>query len=208
MIQLSSWQIFVNASAALVILTLHGAVFAAMARALGDDGPRKDGRLSLNPVAHVSIWAVISAVFGRVGWVRPVALEPARLALGRGGVVLCLVAALVAVWLVGLGALALRPVSSANLSPALSVSMNDWLTGYAALSGWMLVLGLVPVPPLPGGYLLLAIAPGAHARLSDLFRRNEVIVSVVVIAVFWAAQVSGMADFIRPVVAAIGLGRT
>lgn len=206
MIELSFWQIFVRASAALVILTVHGAVFAGLARVLGDGGPRKDGRLTLNPVAHVSLWAVVAAVFGRVGWIRPVTLDPARLAGRRLGVLLCLLGGLAAIWALGALALALRPLASGLLSPGLSISMNDWLTQCAALCGWICVLGLIPLPPLPGGYLLQALAPGLFDRIVTLFRRRELAVSLGLVAVFWAVQSLGVADVLRPVVGLLGLG--
>ena len=57
----------------------------ATAVALGDPGPRHDGRLTFNPFAHLDILGGISAVLFSVGWIKPIAIDPAELRPGRAG---------------------------------------------------------------------------------------------------------------------------
>jgi hypothetical protein len=52
---LSLDQLLIRAGACVIIVTIHGAALAAIARALGDRGPQFDERLTLNPVSHLDI---------------------------------------------------------------------------------------------------------------------------------------------------------
>ncbi|NDV01191.1 hypothetical protein [Pseudoroseicyclus tamaricis] len=193
---ISVWQMLLRAAAAFVLLTAHGAAFASLARILGDDGPKKDGRVTLNPVAQVPIWAILAAVLGRAGWVKPVDVDPAELRGGRAGLLVCVAGALAAMLALGVLAWALRPLVLGTFSPGLSAGLNSWLLTTSELAAWIALLGLLPIPPLPGGYLLLAVWPqGYHA----IARRNQ-IVGVALVALFWLLQSSGVADVLRPLV--------
>src|SRR5262249_49317916 len=58
------------------IAGVRGAAIAAAACALGDQGPRHDGRLRLNPLAHLDLLGTVSGVLFSVGWAKPVAVDP------------------------------------------------------------------------------------------------------------------------------------
>ena len=77
MIDLSLQQYVLRLCAILVIAPVHGAAIAATARALGDQGPQHDGRLTLNPLVHLDILGTISGVLFAIGWIKPIAIDPA-----------------------------------------------------------------------------------------------------------------------------------
>ncbi|MGZ9810200.1 hypothetical protein ACXN5S_07015 [Pseudoroseicyclus sp. H15] len=193
---ISVWQMLLRAVAALVLLTAHGAAFAFLARLLGDAGPEKDGRVTLNPVAQVPIWAILAAVLGRAGWVRPVDVDPGKLRGGRAGLLLCVAGALCVILALGALAWALRPLVFGTFSPGLSAGLANWLKTTSELAPWIVLLGLIPIPPLPGGYLLLAVWPKGYEAVAQ---RHQ-IVGVALVALFWALQSSGVADVLRPLV--------
>src|SRR3954469_18296286 len=74
----------------LISVALHEWGHAFMADKLGDDTPRRQGRVTLNPMAHADpigmlalplISALLGAAAGRMGgfgWGRPVQWNPAR----------------------------------------------------------------------------------------------------------------------------------
>lgn len=141
-----------------VLTTPHEFTHAWVATRLGDDTPRKDGRVTLNPMAHVD-WmgtvilpAVTSLLSGGfLGWGRAVMTNPARLAGGLNGLALVALAgpASNVVFAVVLGGVA---VLSASAVPALAefAARGVWLSLYLA------IFNMLPVPPLDGSKLLLA----------------------------------------------------
>ncbi len=136
----------------------HEFAHAWVATRLGDDTPRNDGRVTLNPLAHVdwigtALLPFVTSLMGGgfLGWGRPVSTNPAKL---RGG-------------LNGLPVVALAgPASNivmAVLLAAAALAVSRFAPGLSAfaergvlLSLYLALFNLLPVPPLDGSKLLLA----------------------------------------------------
>ena len=56
----------------LVAFTIHEFSHALAATALGDDTPRREGRLTLNPMKHLDLWGCIMLIVTGFGWAKPV----------------------------------------------------------------------------------------------------------------------------------------
>ena len=57
-------------------ITFHEFAHAYAADRLGDDTPRRQGRLSLNPMAHIEPLGILMLLFVKVGWGKPVQVNP------------------------------------------------------------------------------------------------------------------------------------
>lgn len=66
-------------AALLLAIVVHDAVQAAVALMLGDRTAKEQGRLTLNPVAHLSAIGLLPVLFGPFGWSRPVPVDPKQL---------------------------------------------------------------------------------------------------------------------------------
>ncbi len=157
--ELSLHQLLIRLGAAAIIITLHGYILAAVARLMGDRGPQSDGRLTASPLAHVDGVGAIALIFFQLGWIKPMAIDPAALRLGRLGLALCVPISL----LVTVGAshlmLELRLLALNNLSDAIVPTALSILNSTAETSIWFAALNLLPGPPLTGSHLLFALAP-------------------------------------------------
>src|SRR5215468_1309290 len=80
-------QLVLRLIAYVFIAAVHGLAVAAVAGAMGDQGPRYDGRLGANPWAQLDIIGTASGVLFSVGWIRPIAIDPLQLRIGRIGLV-------------------------------------------------------------------------------------------------------------------------
>lgn len=139
-----------------MLTTPHEYAHAWVANRLGDDTPRRAGRLTLNPLAHADwlgtvILPAVTSLLGHgfLGWGKPVPTAPAQL---RGG------------WN-GLAAVALAGPASNVLFAAVLALLAGLLAGpqlaELALRGvylslYLALFNLLPVPPLDGSKLLLA----------------------------------------------------
>jgi Zn-dependent protease len=139
-----------------MLTTPHEFAHAWTAVRLGDDTPRLEGRLTLNPLAHVDwIGTVILPVIGLliggffIGWGRPVSTNPSKLRGGLNGLALVALAgpASNVIFALVLGALA--AMLGASFAPLAERAI--YLSLYLAL------FNLLPVPPLDGSKLLLAL---------------------------------------------------
>lgn len=62
--------------AVLIAITFHEFAHAFVADKLGDDTPRRQGRLNLNPFSHLDPIGSILLVFAGFGWGKPVEIDP------------------------------------------------------------------------------------------------------------------------------------
>jgi len=157
---LSLQQLVLRLIAYVFIAGVHGFAVAAAAVALGDAGPRHDGRLRLNPLAHLDLLGTAAGVLFSVGWIRPIAVDPAALRIGRIGL-LAIMAAGAAASLVGVMALrTLRPLILPMLPDTRSADVFALIETIGELSLWFVLFNMLPLPPLTGAHWLSAIAPG------------------------------------------------
>lgn len=59
-----------------IALSVHEFAHAWAANELGDDTPRRHGRLTLNPLAHLDLMGSIMLVVAGFGWAKPVPIDP------------------------------------------------------------------------------------------------------------------------------------
>ena len=137
----------------------HEFAHAWVATKLGDDTPRLQGRVTLNPLAHVdwlgtAILPFLTSLMGAgfLGWGKPVYTNSAKLRGGLNGLALVALAGpssniVMAVMLAVVARL------TAGFAPAFSLFA---LKG-VVLSLYLAIFNLIPVPPLDGSKLLLAM---------------------------------------------------
>jgi Zn-dependent protease len=170
--------VIVRLLAGLVIATIHGAVIAAVAVALGDKGPRYDGRLTLLPPRQVDLLGLGSLVLTGFGWGRPVAIDPKELRIGRWGLVVAVLAGSAALLLLGF----LLPLLAMPLLTLLDytagVTAAEFVREAAQLCVWMALFSLVPIPPLAGGHFLTALGISLPAKAATYLGWALLVVSV------------------------------
>lgn len=187
-------------AAFLVAVAFHEANHAFMATALGDDTPRRHGRLTLNPIRHIDLMGILMFAVAGVGWgwtpVTPWKLRP-NPRLGS---------ALVA----GVGPLAnlvLAFVLSLPLRMDLGMPplLHQFLFVAVSLNLLLFVFNLLPIPPLDGFSVLVGLLP---AQPAEALRQLERVGPGIILVLFFLSSIVGL-DFLRylyvPVAAAFGL---
>ncbi len=66
--------------AIVIALTVHELAHGYIAGILGDDTAKKQGRLTLNPLAHLDPFGALMLLFGPFGWAKPVPVNPMNFA--------------------------------------------------------------------------------------------------------------------------------
>lgn len=64
--------------AIIIAMAMHEYAHAKVADALGDDTPRRTGRLTMNPFAHIDLLGMLMLLLLHFGWAKPVMINPAN----------------------------------------------------------------------------------------------------------------------------------
>jgi Zn-dependent protease len=194
-------QLVLRLLAMVVIAGVHGVAVAGAACAMGDPGPRYDGRLTPNPLVHLDVLGTLAGVFS-AGWIRPIAIDPAGLRTGRIGLVLVVLAGAAAT-LAGVIALRfVRPYLLPLLPDTTSALAFAFIETFGELGLWFALVNVVPLPPLTGSHLLVAIAP----RWRDPLRRSRPYAAVLIAVLAVAGIVTRVLDPVYAVLARAVLG--
>jgi len=138
-----------------MLTTPHEFAHAWVAKKLGDDTPVIEGRVTLNPLAHVDwLGTVILPLLvslsgaGFIGWGKPVNTNPSKLRWGLIGMALVAMA--------GPASNVIFAILLLSVAAHTGDAVNTLCVAAARLSLFLAIFNMLPVPPLDGSKLLLA----------------------------------------------------
>ncbi|MBL0218319.1 MAG: site-2 protease family protein [Myxococcales bacterium] len=196
--------VFIYLIVLVVSVALHEFGHAFVADKLGDDTPRRQGRVTLNPLAHADpigtlalplISGLLGAAAGRVGgfgWGRPVQWNPARIRRGVSmttAIILVSIAGPLMNLLLGTLIAFAHVILTTKGVLAYDSPMQAILMFAATTNFTLFFFNLVPVPPLDGGHVAQSLTPYKHRSKFDEYLRFSPFVFLALIAIPQVQQV-------------------
>lgn len=188
-------QLFTLVSIFILSIGLHEAAHAYAVNYFGDSTPSDQGRLTLNPFAHLDLMGSIMLVMVGFGWGKSVLYNPNNLQSKRFSRLTMEQIIAAAGPLANLG----QVVIFAGLlvaSTALPASLNWNIQGLqqtlmmgAMLNALLMFLNLTPIPPLDGSKVLRAFLP---YKLMQKYDSLEPYGFVLLMALFFLPGVSNV----------------
>ncbi|KKW07905.1 MAG: Peptidase [Candidatus Kaiserbacteria bacterium GW2011_GWA2_49_19] len=152
--------------AIIAAISIHEFSHAWAADKLGDPTPRLQGRLTLNPKAHLDPIGTLMLILFRFGWGKPVMFDPFNLKNPRRDAML-----------IGLAGPASNLISAAAAALVMRLMgpmslMGLMLTPFIVISVVLAVFNLVPVHPLDGGKIIAGLLPREMAKEFEAVMRT------------------------------------
>lgn len=171
-----------------IAFTIHEFAHAWTATMFGDDTPRNNGRLTLNPISHLDPMGSLLLLVAGFGWAKPVPVNPYALSRRSS-------AALMWVSLAGplsnliLAALAAIPfrvglISVYNVflpNESILPTQEQFLYEFIYINLILFFFNLLPVAPLDGEKILLYFLPPSAARTYESFRPYGPIILMIIV---------------------------
>jgi Zn-dependent protease len=178
----------------LLAITIHEFAHAWAADHLGDPTPRAQDRLTLDPRAHLDPLGTLAILITRFGWGKPVQFDPYNLKDPvRDGALIALAG----------------PVSNLILAGILSLLINfnvfPWelvqfaLVQLLIINVMLAVFNLLPVHPLDGGKVLMALLPQEAAYNYEIAMERYGTFLLIFLIMPWSG-VSPASQLISPII--------
>ncbi|MFH1395732.1 MAG: site-2 protease family protein [Candidatus Omnitrophota bacterium] len=182
----------------IIVIVVHEVAHGYTAYLLGDDTAKNAGRLSLNPIVHADIVGTIIlpvfliAVHSPVifGWAKPVPINPRNFKNPRKGILLSSLAGPAANFCL---AVLFALIFKTGIFAPHSIGWTFLATGII-ISLVLGIFNLIPIPPLDGSNILMAVLP---LKFLNVFARIEKYGFIILIVLLYL----GLFDrFILPLV--------
>jgi len=168
--------------------TIHEYAHARVAAELGDETPHEQHRLTLNPIAHISIVGFVMILFAGFGWAKPVQIDAEKYRNPRLGYALVAVAGplsnlLLACLSAGLFRLLYRFSGQVFVSDQAFTLVSRFFLWATWINVMLGVFNLLPVPPLDGSRLIHAFVPSKYdSVIKWYFRIGSYVLLAIIVA--------------------------
>lgn len=176
---------------------------AWVAKQLGDDTAENAGMLTLNPLAHIDLMGALCMCLCCFGWSKPtpISLSRCRKYSMRKSAILISLMGVMSLIILGLILIVLAKVlvlilGGADASDMVSL-ISDALSQAAAISVYIAVLNLLPVPGFDGYVLIQGLLPRNAAIFIE---RNAHIVNLIVLVLLVSGILSGPLSFLSAII--------
>ncbi|MCR4593986.1 MAG: site-2 protease family protein [Clostridiales bacterium] len=156
--------IFSMAFVVFCTMPVHEYAHALVATKLGDQTPRLQGRLTLNPIAHISPLGAVMILLVGFGYAKPVSVNARNFKNPKFGMALTALAGPISNLLMALvfsilSVICYHHIDKNTSKGLLMLAVYTFLYFAAYVNIQLAVFNLIPIPPLDGSRLLQVFVP-------------------------------------------------
>ena len=180
----SNWQgLLVAIPAILVAITFHEYAHGKVAFLLGDQTAKYQGRLTLNPFAHLDPIGTLLLVVAGFGWAKPVQVNPMQFRgdKKRGMMLVGFAGPLMNLVLGYLSAVALKLILTTGYSGTGASYLQQFFYLLLFYNVVLAIFNLLPIPPLDGSKILGGLLPYKYTGFLDILERYGFIILLILI---------------------------
>ncbi|MBR4407151.1 MAG: site-2 protease family protein [Clostridia bacterium] len=174
-----------------IALSVHEWAHAFVAYKCGDDTAKLAGRLTLNPIAHMSGWGLLCFAFIGFGWAKPVPINPSRFRSYRKHSILVILSGVLSNFILAFifsgilyflgGIIFAEYMINSSL---LCLFLYYFLLFCVQINLILLIFNLLPIPPLDG-FNLIAMLTKYGNKFVDFMNRYGFVVLLFMLLPFF-----------------------
>lgn len=183
--------IIISLPGVIVAMTFHEFAHAWAATKLGDETPRQQGRLSLNPISHIDPVGLICLMLLGFGWGKPVQINPrnfdgkysiskAEAIVAAAGPIMNFILAFVFLVIYAIFGMTVTTITTTtNVISSILISIISINLGLG-------VFNLIPIYPLDGAKVLNNFLP---YKAKEWLIKNQAILTIIVFAIVFYTDI-------------------
>lgn len=159
---LNLMNILINIPVTLIALTGHELAHGWVSEKLGDPTPRQQGRMTLNPLAHLDLVGTLLMILTGFGWAKPVMVNPIYYKNRKKGMAITAAAGPIANLLMAFAALLIYTVIQIiflKIGITMPAIVGTVVYVFIIRNLCFMVFNIIPIPPLDGSKVLGMFLP-------------------------------------------------
>lgn len=161
----------------LIALSVHECAHALTAYLLGDPTAKNQGRLTLNPIAHIDPMGLLFLILFRIGWAKTVVSDSRNFKHPRLYTVLTALAGPFSNFLMALlGMYLLKYVPLIGLSTTTLLTFQQLVGALVYINIVLGTFNLLPIPPLDGSHILMIFLIEKYPNVIEWFYRYSIFI--------------------------------
>lgn len=172
--------------AILIAFTFHEYAHAWVADKLGDKTPKFQGRLTLNPLAHIDLFGFIMILLAGIGWAKPVEVNTRSfknfykddLKVSIAGPIANIIVAIIAAFIMFI---------MTKITPTTILSAKIYYIVYTifnitiSINCMLAIFNLIPIPGLDGFSVVRDLFPSTFYKYADVLYKYQMLIFVIFI---------------------------
>mgnify|MGYP004678178441 FL=1 len=187
--------LLLSAPGVLIAITFHEFAHGYAAYKLGDDTAKNQGRLSLNPLAHLDPIGTLMLLVAGFGWGKPVEVNPRnytrKISMEKGEAIVSLAGPLMNFVLAIIFTLIYCAIykfaSTSFLVSTIGRIITLLISTTISINIGLGVFNLIPLPPLDGSKIIMPFLP---YKAKEFFVNNEQIFYIIFV-LLWITGLAG-----------------
>lgn len=157
--------ILLTVPAALISIAVHESAHGYVSYKQGDPTAKNLGRITLNPLKHFDLFGFVCMVLFRVGWARPVPVNPRYYKNPRRGMAITAAAGPISniimafIGVIGYELVGLISFPEMNTAYYICVTIYMFFQVFASLNVFLAIFNLIPIPPFDGSRIAYIFMP-------------------------------------------------
>lgn len=182
---------------ALIALPIHECAHGYAAYRMGDYTAKREGRLTLNPLAHFDIFGTIAMILFGFGWAKPVPINPLNFENPKKGMMISSLAGPMSNIGLAFISMVLYKLSYIpqymGISGAFLSTVQMFLLYMITINITLGVFNLIPIPPLDGSRIATYFLP---QRIYFKIMQYENLIFLGLIIALWFGVLDGPINFV------------
>lgn len=183
-------SILINVPITLVCLTGHELAHGWVSEKLGDPTPRQQGRMTINPLAHLDVIGTLLMIFTGFGWAKPVMVNPMYYKDRKKGMALTAAAGPLSNLLMAFAMLLLYSLAAVllmKLGIAVPSIVSTIAYTFIIRNLCFMVFNIIPIPPLDGAKVLGMFLPNrAYYKMLQYERYFMIVIMLLSLSGFFS----------------------